>query len=107
MGAVRPHDQEEHLNLETSGRRDAVRLAGLGFELAASVAGFCLVGHAIDKMQGTYPWGVVGGSILGMIGGLYNLIRQGLSQVKEAERGRAEASGSEGEANASRRDPGR
>jgi F0F1-type ATP synthase assembly protein I len=54
------------------------RLSGIGFELVAAVAGFTFVGYLWDRHFGTGPWGILIGAILGLIGGMYNLIRQSL-----------------------------
>ena len=61
-------------------------LAGIGFELVAAVAGFTLIGYGWDRYFGTAHWGLLTGALLGMIGGMYNLIRQSLSAVAEAKR---------------------
>lgn len=50
-------------------------LAGIGFELAAAVAGFVLVGYWIGKYFDRAEIGIVIGAVLGLIGGMYNLIR--------------------------------
>ena len=54
------------------------RLSGLGFELAAAVAGFTLMGYWWDRHYGTGPWGLLTGTVLGLVGGMYNLIRKSL-----------------------------
>ncbi len=46
-----------------------------GFDFAAAVAGLALLGYWIDRSQGSSPWGVLIGSLLGIVGGLYNAIR--------------------------------
>jgi len=61
-----------------------VRHSGVGLELAGALAGFALVGYWIDRWYKTEPWGLVIGVILGMVGGLYNLVRQSLQAVREA-----------------------
>ena len=53
-------------------------------ELFGAVLGFTLVGIWIDRHFGTRPWGVVICVILGLIGGLYNLIRQSLRLLSQA-----------------------
>lgn len=63
------------------------RLAGIGFELVAGVGAFILVGYWWDRHFGTGPKGVVVGAVLGLIGGMYNLIRQSLSATREAAGG--------------------
>jgi F0F1-type ATP synthase assembly protein I len=64
-----------------------VRWSGIGFELVGAVAGLTLVGYWIDHRYGCQPWGVLIGAGLGLVGGMYNLIRQSLAAVKEAEHG--------------------
>ena len=61
-----------------------VRHSGVGLELAGAVAGFALIGYWIDRRYATEPWGVVGGVVLGLVGGLYNLVKQSLQAAREA-----------------------
>jgi ATP synthase protein I len=61
-----------------------VRYSGVGVEFSAAVAGFALVGYWIDNRFETGPWGLVGGLVLGLVGGLYNLVRQSLQAAREA-----------------------
>jgi F0F1-type ATP synthase assembly protein I len=65
---------------------DWVRHSGVGLELAGAVAGFALVGYWIDRHYGTNPWGLVVGVVLGMVGGLYNFVREALQATREAQR---------------------
>ena len=58
-------------------------LSGIGFEMAAAVAGFTLIGYWWDRHFGSSPWGLLTGAALGLIGGTYNLIRQSLFAFKE------------------------
>ena len=64
-----------------------MRFAGLGFELAVSIAGGALLGWWIDRRAGTAPrWlGILVG--VGAVGGLYNLVRSALAASREAARG--------------------
>ena len=57
------------------------RLAGLGMELAGGLIVFVLVGYWVDVKYGTDPWGVLIGASLGIIGGLYNMIRQAVHEM--------------------------
>jgi F0F1-type ATP synthase assembly protein I len=61
-----------------------VRHSGVGLELAGATAGFALLGYWIDRRYETAPWGVLIGVVLGLVGGLYNLVRQSLQAVREA-----------------------
>jgi F0F1-type ATP synthase assembly protein I len=58
--------------------RSWVRLSSIGFELVAAVVGFTLAGYWWDRHYGTDPWGLLIGAVLGLVGGMYNLIRQSL-----------------------------
>jgi ATP synthase protein I len=61
-----------------------IRHSGVGLEMAGAIAGFALVGYWIDRWYGTDPWALVVGVILGLVGGLYNLVKQSLQAVREA-----------------------
>jgi F0F1-type ATP synthase assembly protein I len=52
------------------------RYAGVGLELAGVVAVLAWLGYAFDNWRGTAPWGVLAGSTIGVVGGLYNLVKQ-------------------------------
>ena len=58
-----------------------LRLAGQGFELAAAVIGFAGVGFWIGRHYGKPEIGLTVGAVLGILGGLYNLIRVSLREV--------------------------
>ena len=62
-----------------------VRYSGVGLELAGATAGLALIGYWIDKRFATSPWGILGGVIIGIVGGLYNLIRESLQAVREGQ----------------------
>ena len=62
-----------------------VRHSGVGLELAGATAGLALVGYWIDRRFGTQPWGILGGVVIGLVGGLYNLVRESLQAVREAK----------------------
>ena len=65
-------------------RPNSRRLAGIGFELAAAVAGFVLFGYWVGKYFDQTELGIVIGAVLGMIGGMYNLIRATMAASKGA-----------------------
>jgi len=56
-----------------------MKLSGLGIELAAAVGGLTLAGYWWDRHFGTEPWGFWIGLSIGMVGGMYNLIRQAMA----------------------------
>jgi ATP synthase protein I len=62
-----------------------LRYSGVGLELAGATAGLALVGYWIDGRFGTRPWGMIAGVVIGLVGGLYNLVRESLEAVREAK----------------------
>lgn len=62
-----------------------VRYSGVGLELAGATAGLALVGYWIDGKFGTKPWGILGGVLIGLVGGLYNLVKESLAAVREGQ----------------------
>lgn len=69
------------------GQASWTRLAGVGFELVAGVGAFVLVGYWWDRHFGSSPKGILVGAVLGLIGGMYNLIRQSIRATREAAGG--------------------
>lgn len=72
-----------------------MRYAGLGMEFAAAVAGLTLLGHWADRHFGSEPWGLLIGAALGIVGGMYNMIREALGSTREESRSRGDDSGGE------------
>jgi F0F1-type ATP synthase assembly protein I len=62
-----------------------VRYSGVGLELAGATAGLALLGYWIDGKFGTTPWGMLGGVTIGIVGGLYNLVKESLAAIREAK----------------------
>lgn len=60
-------------------RRTSRKIAGLGFEFAAAVAGFAFFGYWIGNHYGRAELGILIGAVLGLVGGMYNLIRVSLA----------------------------
>jgi len=60
------------------------RLRGIGFEFAAAVAGFVLIGYWVGKYFDRAETGIVIGAVLGLIGGMYNLIRATMAASRGA-----------------------
>jgi F0F1-type ATP synthase assembly protein I len=55
----------------------------MGLELAGAVVGFCLLGLWIDHRYDTGPYGTLICALLGVVGGMFNFIRQALQAVRE------------------------
>ena len=62
-----------------------IRYSGIGLELAGAIAGLAFLGYWIDGRFRTTPWGMLGGVVIGLVGGLYNLVRESLAAVREAK----------------------
>ena len=68
------------------------RLAGMGLELAGSVIGGCVIGWYIDRQfEIEQRYGLLTGAIIGIVGGMYNLVRQSLSTIKNEQKHRDES----------------
>ena len=57
------------------------RYLGAGAELAGGVLLFTLIGYWIDVTFDTRPWATVILACLGIVGGLYNLIRGSVHDI--------------------------
>jgi F0F1-type ATP synthase assembly protein I len=63
------------------------RLAGIGFEFGASIAVFMLLGYWVDRHWGIQRrWGLLVGTLLGLVGGTYNFIRETRRAVRQTQR---------------------
>jgi F0F1-type ATP synthase assembly protein I len=49
--------------------------AGAGYTLIGAIMLLGLIGYGIDRWQGTSPWFLVGGLLLGIVVGMYELAR--------------------------------
>ncbi|NIP70099.1 MAG: hypothetical protein GTO04_13245 [Planctomycetales bacterium] len=55
-------------------------------EYVAAVGAFCLLGWWIDRhWQIDKHWGLLICALVGLVGGMYNLIRQALAALKQAD----------------------
>ena len=57
-------------------------IAGMGFQLVATTLLFAGMGYLLDREFGWSPWGLVVMTLIGMIGGLYLLIKEALKLTK-------------------------
>jgi F0F1-type ATP synthase assembly protein I len=62
------------------------RYAGLGLQFAGTAGLFVFMGYKLDERQGWSPWGTVSLGMLGVIGGLYLLIKEVIKENAESER---------------------
>lgn len=62
---------------------EAWRYSGLGLELVGAVGALAAVGYWIDRRFDSSPWGVLVGAGIGIVGGMWNLIREGLRASRE------------------------
>ena len=67
------------MGIERQDSRAWMRLSGLGFELAASIAGGALLGWWIDRQLGSSPKALIALTAVGALGGFYNLLRAALA----------------------------
>ena len=67
-------------------RRPETALAGMGFNLAASVGVGTLIGWWIDRQYETAPWGLIICALIGIVGGLYNFAKEGQRAARRAQR---------------------
>jgi F0F1-type ATP synthase assembly protein I len=58
----------------------------MGQELAGAILGFAFVGTLIGRYFGSARWGLIVGATLGVVGGLYNLVRQALKLSRQESR---------------------
>ena len=69
--------------------RNFVPFLTMGFQLAAAVVIFLLLGHWIDKKFGTEPFGKLVGVIIGSTGGLIKFFKTTASITADEEKQRA------------------
>jgi F0F1-type ATP synthase assembly protein I len=62
-----------------------LRYVALGTEFAAAILGLSLAGVWVDRHYGTSPWGTLVGALIGLIGGMVNLIREAMGAVRESK----------------------
>jgi F0F1-type ATP synthase assembly protein I len=62
------------------------RYAGLGLQFAGTTLIFVLMGYQLDKKMGWSPWGLVSLGMLGVIGGLYLLIKEVIKENADEPR---------------------
>lgn len=77
-----PHSPGAGSDRGATGKRPGLlgSFGGLGFEFAAGVAGTTLIGLWIDRHYDSQPWGTLVGAVIGLVGGMYNMIRAALAQ---------------------------
>jgi F0F1-type ATP synthase assembly protein I len=59
------------------------QLSGIGFEVAALVGGCAFAGYWFDRHFKSAPWGLLVGCLLGLVSGMYQLIRESLAANRD------------------------
>ncbi len=52
--------------------------AGMGFQFFGTTSIFAIMGYYLDQHMGWTPWGTLGLTTLGLVGGFYLLIKEAL-----------------------------
>jgi ATP synthase protein I len=84
FGPKRRKQGEQRSNSRFSVRdnKEAIRLWSMGLNFVGGVAGGLLLGYLVDRWQGTNPWGVLVGAGIGLVGGMWALIREAMRGTK-------------------------
>lgn len=65
--------------------REFYKYAGTGFEFAG-VLGVCLyLGYLADERWDSEPWGLLIGAAVGLVGGIYLLVKEGNRMMRELD----------------------
>ncbi len=60
----------------------SLRYLGVGIELGGTVSIMALLGYGIDRWLESAPWAILIASTIGIVGGLYNLIKKATQSNK-------------------------
>jgi len=80
---VKPETQSDRSAREQ--RSILLHYGGLGMELAGGILGFVAVGWWVDWKFKIGPVGVIVGSVIGCVGGLYHVVRRAIQMQKELQ----------------------
>jgi F0F1-type ATP synthase assembly protein I len=69
-----------------NGKPSWIRFSGIGIEFASAVAVFTVIGYYIDEYYNSKPTALLICIMLGLIGGMYNLIRQSLAATRNFDK---------------------
>ena len=61
-------------------------MGGLGMEVATQVGAGALLGWLFDRWRGTAPTGLLVGAVIGIVVGLWSLIKGGVKLNRELDR---------------------
>ena len=74
-----PDDRERFLERSAKSMQESIvrssSAAGAGYTLIGAILFLGAIGYAVDRWQGTTPWFLTGGLILGVVVGLYELAK--------------------------------
>lgn len=83
MPKKRPVLLKKNDSPKTNDPQSLMRFAGMGTELAAAIIGFAAIGYWVDRGFESFPRGTAIGAVLGIIGGMYNFLRESLQLMRE------------------------
>jgi F0F1-type ATP synthase assembly protein I len=85
---TKPHAEKKKEEIQSTYRAMGPYLS-MGFQLAAVVVVFFLIGNWIDNRYGIDPIGKLVGSLIGMVGGFFKFFKSVGSLIANEERDRA------------------
>ena len=63
-----------------------MKYMGLGFEFAGAVIVMTLIGWFVDRQWATEPWGLLIGGVLGIVTGMYVLLKAAVKISSEQDK---------------------
>lgn len=74
----KPSPPKQVRRTQSSSAASLWALSGLWMEMLASIIGLGLLGYGFDRWLGWFPVLTIIGTILGVIGGLYNAVKKAM-----------------------------
>ena len=83
ISATRGTSSESHVMPKQDPDTNWGRFAGIGLQMLVGVGLGYFVGSWLDRKYGWAPWGVMAGSMIGLAGGMYLLIKDAIRINKD------------------------